>query len=176
MRVPLEITSRNVDLTDDMDGLIREKAKKLDAIFENIISCRVMIDMPHRSQQSGRAYNVRIDLAVPGGEVVVKREPHADLFVAITKTFDIAARQIKEHAARQRGDVKIHMERPSARVNELFPEEGYGFLATLDGREIYFHENSVLGGKFKDLNVGTSVYFVEEEGEKGPMASTVSIE
>ncbi len=181
MRVPLEITSRNVDLTDDLNELIREKAKKLDAVFENIISCRVMIDMPHRSQQSGSAYNVRIEMTIPGGELVVKREPHADLFVAISKTFEIASRQLKEHASRQRGDVKVHMdmerlERPSACVSELFPEEGYGFLTTLDGRQVYFHENSVQGAKFKNLKVGAQVSFVEVEGDKGPMANTISME
>jgi cold shock CspA family protein len=49
----------------------------------------------------------------------------------------------------------------------------YGFLTSDDGREIYFHKNSVLGRAFPPLHVGTAVRFVEEAGEKGPQASTV---
>lgn len=57
----------------------------------------------------------------------------------------------------------------------LNPQEGYGFLETPDGREIYFHRHSVLHGHFDDLQVGTEVTFVEEAGKKGAQASTVAI-
>jgi ribosomal subunit interface protein len=174
MRVPLEISTRNVDLSGEMEDLIREKAKKLDNIYDQIISCRVMAEVPHRSRQSGVQYNVRIDMTVPGGELVVKREPHQDLHVAITKAFETAVRQVKEFAARQRGEVKFHEEKPIGRISKLFEGEGYGFIATLDGREIYFHENSIIDAKFEDLEVGRVVSFVETVGEKGAMASTVT--
>ena len=61
------------------------------------------------------------------------------------------------------------------KVNKLMPDESYGFLKTLDGREIYFHRNSVLHEGFDRLKVGTEVNFVEEEGKEGPQASTVKI-
>jgi cold shock CspA family protein len=51
--------------------------------------------------------------------------------------------------------------------------EGYGFIEASDGREIYFHRNSVLGDGFDDLEVGATVTFNEEQGERGPQASTV---
>jgi cold shock CspA family protein len=69
--------------------------------------------------------------------------------------------------------VKAHELTPHARVTKLFPEENYGFLETPDGIEVYFHRNSVLGGGFDRLQIGMEVSFVEEEGEKGPQASTV---
>jgi cold shock CspA family protein len=53
------------------------------------------------------------------------------------------------------------------------PVGRYGFLQTLDGREIYFHENSLVDGDFNDLEVGQEMVFVEEAGDKGPQASTV---
>jgi cold shock CspA family protein len=53
--------------------------------------------------------------------------------------------------------------------------EGYGFLMTPDGRELYFHRHSVLHDDFERLAVGTEVRFEEEEGEKGPQASTVQV-
>ena len=71
MKLPLEISARNVKLSSETEDLIREKAGKLDHLYDRIIGCRVKVDMPHRSQRSGSAYDVRIDITVPGGEVVV---------------------------------------------------------------------------------------------------------
>lgn len=176
MKLPLEITARNVNLTDDMENLIRQKASKLDTFYDRIISCRVTVDIPHKSQRSGSPYNVRLDISVPGGDLVVKREPDEDLHKAIVSSFDTAQRRLKEFSEKQRGEVKFHEERPVARIVRIFPYEGYGFIATPDGREVYFHENAVLNGRFKDLEVGTVVSFVEKLGEEGAQASTVTME
>ena len=48
-------------------------------------------------------------------------------------------------------------------------------ILTLDGREVYFHKNSVLAPGFDHLEVGHEVHFAEEMGEKGPQASTVRL-
>ena len=176
MKVPLEITTRKVTLTAEADDLIRDKAKKLDTFHDGIISCKVMVEVPHRSQRKGVAYNVRIDITVPGSELVVKREPDKDLHVAIVNAFDAAERQLKSQARKQRGDVKRHEEKPLARVSKLFREDGYGFLMTPEGREIYFHENAVLSGKFESIEIGAEVSFIEREGEEGPQASSVTVE
>jgi cold shock CspA family protein len=84
-------------------------------------------------------------------------------------------RRLEDHSRRQRGSVKTHEGPPQARVSRLFPEEGYGFLETPDGAEIYFHRNSVLGAGFDRLEIGAEVRYVMEQGEKGPQASTVII-
>ena len=51
----------------------------------------------------------------------------------------------------------------------------YGLIHTSDGREVYFHRNSVLNGGFDQLELGTPVRFAEEMGEEGPQASTVQL-
>ena len=51
---------------------------------------------------------------------------------------------------------------------------GFGFIEA-DGHGVYFHRNSVVGGHFERLRVGSRVRFTEEEGEKGPQASTVRL-
>jgi cold shock CspA family protein len=112
---------------------------------------------------------------MPKEDFVVTREAHADLYVAIRDAFDAARRHLQDQVRKARGDVKHHEEMPTARVSTLFPDRGYGFLTTFDGREIYFHEHSVLGDKFTSLKVGMEVHFVEEPGEKGPQASTVRV-
>lgn len=175
MKLPLEISTKNVHLSEDVEDLIREKADKLENFYDQIIRCRVTLDIPHRSQKSGIMYNVRIDLTVPGGELVVEKKPGESLQAAIGASFDAAERQVKTYADKQRGEIKRHEEKPYARISKVFPDDGYGFLTTPEGREIYFHENAVLNGKFKDLTAGTPVFFVERDGEKGAQASSVTI-
>jgi ribosomal subunit interface protein len=175
MKLPLEISARDVRINDQTEELIRDKASKLDRFYDQIIGCRVKVDMPHRSQRSGIMYNVRIDITVPGGELIVKREPDEDLHAAILSSFETAQRRVKEYAERQRGDVKTHFEKPTARVVRIFPEQGYGFLVTPEGREVYFHKNAVLDGKFQVLGIGMEVTFIERSGDKGAQASSVSV-
>ena len=75
----------------------------------------------------------------------------------------------------RRGEVKAKSDAPTGRGVRLFPYEGYGFLQTADGREIYFHRNSVLRDGFARLAVGAPVRYAEEEGTRGPQASTVAL-
>jgi len=138
------------------------------------VSCHVVVGAPVRSaDEKAGLFNVSIDLTVPGAELTVTHKADPDLMVAVRQAFTAVRRQLRRYARRQRGDVKTLETQPHGTVSTLFTSEGYGFLTTWDGREIYFHHNSVLDGKFDHLEVGSEVRFVEEAGEKGPQASTV---
>lgn len=186
-----------------IEAHIREAALRLDSFYDEIMGCRVLVETPHQHHRKGKQYHVRIDLTVPGGEFVIKRAPrlttdrplrfrklpedvdveesrelskyaaHDDIQLAIRDAFDAARRKLQDYARRRRGVLKVHEGSPHARVSRLFPDEGFGFLETADGREIYFHENSVLDSGFGGLKIGTEVHFAEEPGEKGPQATTV---
>jgi cold shock CspA family protein/ribosome-associated translation inhibitor RaiA len=202
MEIPLQITFRNMPSSPAIEDSIREKAAKLESFYDRIMSCRVVVEAPHRHHRKGKAYEVRIDLTMPGGELVINRSPkrlkaakltgaegseikaienhepgkygaHADVYVAIRDAFNAAGRKLQDYARRQSGAIKLHEGSPRARVAKLFAEEKYGFLETPEGREIYFHGNSVLQPGFDRLAIGAEVYFAEEQGEKGPQASTV---
>ncbi|HAM51155.1 MAG TPA: 30S ribosomal protein S30 [Nitrospiraceae bacterium] len=175
MEIPLQITARNLDLPEAVKADIREKAGKLESFYDRIIRCRVVVEIPHRHQIEGIAYNVHIDITVPSAELVVKREANEDLVVAVRDAFDAARRKLEDFARRQRGDMKHHEEVSLAQISVVFADEGYGFITTPDGREIYFHKNSVLNHDFKSLRKGMTVRFAEEKGEKGPQASTVTV-
>jgi cold shock CspA family protein len=161
-----------------IEGLVREKAAHLDTFADHIMSCRVVVEPAGKHHVHGNLYEVRIDLKVPGEEIAVTREPsehseYRDIHVALRDAFDSARRKLEDYIRRRRGLVKALETAPHARVSKLFPEEGYGFLETPDGREIYFHRHSVLHEAFDRMAVGTEVSFVEEAGKKGPQASTV---
>lgn len=178
MRLPLQVTFRGMEHSDALEAKIRERAEGLDRFFERIMGCRVVVELHHKHHQQGNLYHVRIDLTVPGDELVVSREPdehlmHEDAHVAVRDAFDAARRELEDYARRRRGDVKTHEAPPHGRIAELHPEEDYGRIEAADGRLVYFHRNSVVDADFADLTVGTEVRFAEEKGDSGPQASTV---
>lgn len=175
MQKPLQITADDFALSTAIEAEIRKRAAKLEAFYDGIIGCRVAVAAPVTHHRKGGPFNVRIDLTVPGAELVVNRQEEEDLPVAIREAFDAMRRRLEDYARRQRGTVKTHEGPGAARVSKLFPQEGYGFLETPDGREIYFHSNSVLPPGFAQLQVGMAVRFVEEQGYEGPQASTVTL-
>lgn len=181
MKLPLQISFHNLDRIESIENRIWEEAAKLDEFCGHIMSCRVVVDVPHRHHVTGNVYQVRIDIKVPGEEIAVTHEPaehdpyYENFDVAIRDAFDSAARRLEDYVRRQRRDVKHHEALAHGRVVKLFSELGYGFIGTLDHREIYFHANSVLEAKFDALTVGTEVAFAEEPGDNGPQASTVRI-
>lgn len=180
MQSPLRITFRHMKHSDAVAANIREKAEKLDQFYENIMSCRVVVEPAHKHKHKGNLYQVRLNVTVPGNELVVTREPdqhhaHEDIYVSIRDAFDAMRRQLEDFARVQRGNVKAHETPPHGRVSQLTPTENYGTITTSDGREIYFHRNSMVASDFDDLEIGTEVRFAEVQGEQGPTASTVYI-
>jgi len=131
MIVPVQITFRNMPPSDAVAARVQEEAEKLDEFYKRITSCRVIIEAPHRHQRLGEQVHVRIELGVPGGEIVVRHEPslhsavqrrgeqewekhleanpqHKEIGVAIRDAFKAARRRLQDYARRQRGQVKIH--------------------------------------------------------------------
>jgi ribosomal subunit interface protein len=179
----VRITFRDFSSTDALQARVRERATKLFDLFPKITMCNVALEAPHRRHRHGHKFRCRVDLVVPNAELVAQNAEESDVsedvYAALEEAFDEATRQLEDYVRRARWDVKQHDGTPHARVAKLVVGEGpgsrYGFLETHDGREIYFHEHSVLHGRFDNLEIGMEVRFAEEEGEKGPQASTVAV-
>ncbi|MFW6198275.1 MAG: HPF/RaiA family ribosome-associated protein [Acidobacteriota bacterium] len=175
MQIAPEITSRDVSLSPAQEELIRQKLDMLERVYPRIVGCRIVVEGPGNRRQTGGPYQVRIDMSVPGSDIVVDRQKAEDVTAAIHGAFQAARRQLKDYARKQKGQVKQPEGPPEGYVIKLMPDEGYGFLAAEDGREIYFHRNSVLEPGFDELEIGTEVRYAEEKGNEGPQASTVKI-
>lgn len=181
MQPTLQIAYRNMDSSPALDLQIRNAVERLERNFGRILSVRVVIDQPHRSQQKGRGFVVSLNVHVPGSDVVVRHTAKADdaaedAYVAIHMAFDEARRQLNDYVDthfRPRHDSGRLNGLSEGRVVRIFRDEGYGFIATDGGREVYFDRNSVLNRGFDRLDVAHRVRFAEEAGEEGPQASTV---
>jgi ribosome-associated translation inhibitor RaiA len=131
MDIPVQITYRNMRPSDSVSLRIREEAAKLSRFYDRIERCHVLIEVPHRHHQWGDHYHIRVELGVPGNDIVVRHEPsargrqadagtgrtakrqetagaHKDIYVVIRDTFDVVRRRLEDHARCLRGDVKRH--------------------------------------------------------------------
>lgn len=178
MEHPVEITFRNMGRSEAMEARVRQRVDKLDRWFEGLLSCRVAIEADHRHHHKGNLYHVRVDVVVPGAELVAGREPHEDhahedAYVAIRDAFDAVTRRLEDWARKRRGDVKHHEAPLHGVITALYRDEGV--ITTADERTIAFHANSVVDDEFDRLEAGAEVRFTEVEGEDGPRASTVHV-
>jgi ribosomal subunit interface protein len=175
MKTPLQITFRDIEQSDALEAHIREKAEKLETFFEPIMSCRVVVEMPHQHKHQGKFFTVRIDIGVPGKEIVVNRDKHEDVYVALRDAFDAARRQLEDYGHRLRRETKTHPQEFTGLVARLVPEEGYGFIRRADGNELYFNSDNLVNINFDQLQEGVEVKYIEEMAAEGPQAKRVSI-
>lgn len=180
MQIPLEIHFHNTAKSDAVEAAIRERAAKLEKFADRIVSCRVTVDAPHKHHRQGKLFRVSVDVHIPGGHIVVSRDPaehhaHEDVYVAIRDAFDATRRQLQDRLRVERGKVKLHEGPPHGKIVAIIRDQNFGRIATPDGREVYFHRNSVINADFDELRTGTAVWFNEEPGDQGPQATTVHV-
>lgn len=180
MQQALQIVWRGMETSSALESDIEQRVEKLERLCDHIIGCRVVIEQLHRHKHRGNLFNVHVEVSVPGHTLVADHEhrkdhSHEDAYVAARDAFNAMGRQLEAFVRRERGDVKSHDVPPHGRIAALYPHMDYGNIEASDGRLIYFHRNSIVNGGFDDLEIGTQVRYVEETGEEGPQASSVSI-
>jgi cold shock CspA family protein/ribosome-associated translation inhibitor RaiA len=181
MQVPIQVSFEGIDHSDALEARIREEVDKLEKFNERITSARVVIARPQHRHQKGDVYQVRIHLTLPGApDIAISREPavtgaHEDAYVTIRDAFSAARRQLQDVSRKRQGKVKSHETPPHGVIASLHPGQDHGFIATSDGREIYFHRNCVEGDSFDNLSVGQRIRFAESVGDKGPQATFVQV-
>ena len=160
MQTPPQVEFQNLSPTQAVRDAIEKHVDGLEQRWGRVTACRVVVKGPSQRHHTGGLYDIHIRLTLPDGrEVNVEHtapedERRADLNFAINDAFKRARRQLQDQARRIQGQVKHHDEMPTATVARLDPSGEFGFLETADGREIYFHRNSVLNGGFARLAVG----------------------
>ena len=102
MDIPLQITFRDMEATAEIEREVRERAAELGKYFQHIIGCRIVIEAPSPHHRHGQHYRVRLEVSVPGHELVANRDPvgassHADVYPAIREAFDAVERELKKY-------------------------------------------------------------------------------
>ena len=105
-----QITYRGMQHSPAMDQRIRELAAKLEDLQPKITRCHVVVDETDRHKSKGNLFEVRVDIHVPGKEIVATHQHDTDAYVAIGAAFDAVHRQLEDQIHIQRGEVKRHRE------------------------------------------------------------------
>lgn len=180
MQTQPQVSFHGIPIDERVRATAYDHIDDLERTYGRITGCHVVIAQPHQHRRRGGLYSVSIDIVVPGGEIVVNREhpldhAHEDVYVALRDAFLAARRRLEDHVRRLRGATKSHEPRGQGRVSQIFPLEGYGFIETPDGREVYFHRHAISDHDYRLVDVGSPVFFSEEEGDQGPQASHVQL-
>ena len=181
METLAEIDFQGLDPLPAIHEEVARHIEHLERRFGRITACRIVVKGPGLHHQTGGLYEINVHLALPHSKDVSvahtaqNDERYADIHFALNNAFKRARRQLQDRVRRLQHQVKHHEATPAGRVARLDPSGDFGFIQTTDGRQIYFHRNSVLNDAFGRLKPGTAVSFAEEEGEKGPQASTVRL-
>jgi cold shock CspA family protein len=177
---PLQVAFRNIDPSPAIEARVRTAARKLARFHNRITNGRVVISAPEQHHHRGRLYIVRINLSVPGGTIWINRGgqlnlAHTDVYVAIRDAFNAAVRRLEDFVRRHESRVKHHETAPHGVVSLVNPDEGYGFIASPTGDEVYFHRTSVVNDAFNRLKKGAKVRYTLGTKPRGrsPQASTV---
>lgn len=167
-----------------VDDAIRDAAlahvHDLEKLSRDIVGCHVVLSQPHQHRRRGRLWSARIELVIPGADIIVNRthhldHAHEDPLVTLRDAFGAARRRLEDCIQRRRGAVKAHEPHDEGRILRVLPAENHGFIATPDGREVYFHAHALCEQALSGLEPGTPVRFTVEEGDDGPQATWVHV-
>lgn len=184
MERPLQIVFKDTTSSEFLEKLIRQRAARLERKHSHIIGCRVVVDVPHRSPESGKPpLAVAVEIDVPNRKTIVghdeqeRREMKNDHYAVVNRAFDAVERQLDTAAKIQRREVKHHEGGPqTGLVVRLFPDQDYGFVEVSGSTDLYFARDVAHGG-FDDLKVGSLVEVTRapSDGPMGPQASMVKL-
>ncbi len=139
MESPVQIRFKDMPASAQVERLCRAEAEKLERYHGRITACHVCVSCPHQRHRKGNHYHVRVDLVIPGSELVVDRTPaehasHETLALAVREAFDAARRRLEDATRRMRGDVKTHTWPPTVGSASSTPSAAPA-RSPRDGRE-----------------------------------------
>lgn len=175
VKLPVHIQFRGTESSEALEASAVEHARKLEALADDIMSCRVSIELGQKHQQQGRPFSVRIDLTLPDHELVTDRVQRDDVYVALRDAFDSMKRQLAETVQRRRGQEKHHATPLHGEVVRLDTAGGFGFIRTPEGDEYYFSRDNLVGLPFEHLQAGQPVQFMADPAAPRPQARRVSV-
>ena len=131
MTTPLTVTFPRTKASPWLEAEIEKRFERLKVLFADIVSCRVVVDIPHRHHQRGNRFSIRIELGVPGEDLAITRDSNLhgvakdldeaaltkrfdveatrrDVRVVLTDAFDAAKTRLKHYAQVRRREVERH--------------------------------------------------------------------
>ncbi|KFE33892.1 HPF/RaiA family ribosome-associated protein [Thioclava atlantica] len=181
MQIEPIISYRNIEPSEAVTTLVKRRISVLERLHDRITGCEVVLDAPQKRKVSGRVFEARLTLHIPGEDFHAERSvaqgsARDDLLLAVNRTFSAAEKHLKRQKKKMgQVEVKHHPPVLHGEVTLLERELGYGYLRADDGREVYFQRDGLTADFWDELETGSRLRFREMEGEKGPFAASVTL-
>jgi ribosomal subunit interface protein len=184
MEIPMELAFHELETSEFVRAHVRDRVDELQKFHDRIQSVRIAVEAPHRAGDHVIQYRVRVDVRVPGSELVAVSKPsddseerQRDAYYAVDDAFDKMETQLRRLAGKLRARRKERPHLMSGVVAALDPAAGTGFIEALDGRELYFENGDIRNAEIGDLEPGDSVRFEprDESGSPRPRVDYVRV-
>ena len=173
MKLPLQISFRDMVPLPSLEGEIRRRAERLDHWGREVMSCHVTVESEDSRHRRGHEYRVQVLARVTDGEIAAgSHQGHEDVMVALHGAFDAMDRQLEDHVRRRRGKTKSHPTLLHGRITAL-DEQGVGHIVSDAGEAYRFDRGMVDHPSFEQLVIDQEVRFLEAHGRSGREARRV---
>jgi ribosomal subunit interface protein len=173
----MQIHWRKADqISEALQALAQERIESLAKGKRDLIDVWVELEPSSAHHRMG-AESVSIRAQARGKTIVAHAEEER-LETALRVALDRFDREVMRmrHKRQARRTARPKMSPPHLGIiDRLFADEGYGFLLSDSGEQIYFHENALNEAlSFESLEEGSRVAFNFEAGDKGLQATVVA--
>jgi len=173
VKLPLQVTFRDMVPLPSMEPEIRRRAAKLDLWTPDLMSCHVVVEAEGNRHRTGHEYAVKASVRVPDEVIVAgEHQRNEDVFLALRGCFDALDRQLEDYARRRRGQTKQHAIVVHGRIESL-SDDGVGHIVSDAGDEFRFDRTQVEHPAFEHLSIGQEVRFLEGATRTGREARRV---
>jgi len=185
MQKPLQIAFKNLDKSEHLEDLIRERVDKIEQFYPRLIGCRVVLERPARSATAKASLGISVELDVPGRPKIIakreddRRDAKGDSLRLINQAFDAAQRQLEDMARVVSRDVKQHESTgETGCIMQIEKLEDHGFVEMAQGDSLYFTRDAVADNRFDELEPGMVVHVTRavRESSMGPAASSIRLQ
>ncbi|MBL4614317.1 MAG: ribosome-associated translation inhibitor RaiA [Magnetovibrio sp.] len=109
MQVPVQISFHGCDHSDAVHSDIQAHINKIEEFYGRITRCRVVVELPHKSQAQGKLFHFNIDMTLPGAGHIVHNDrgsdpAHEDVHVALRDAFNAVDHQLKRIVGKRRDE------------------------------------------------------------------------
>ena len=161
------------DLDEAERRAIEARLERLAAGHADLIDLRIAGHKSGHHQHGNQ--EVRISCQARGREILAART-RPDLGLALDEALDAFEGEVHRLREKRRDLSRARPQEPPLLgvVDRVFREEGYGFILTDAGDQVYFHRNAVKEGlDFERLEEADRVALELEGGREGPQATSV---
>lgn len=113
MKPPYELVFQGMPRSDALEAEAARHVSKLDRLRQDISHCRVNVVLDEKRDHQGKPFNIRIEITIPGHQLVSSKEHDEDVYVALRNAFSNVTRMLEDTGRKQRGRGKRHDEHPA---------------------------------------------------------------